>query len=54
MGQGRSNGRDLHSQARPETIHSKSEHNKMLMYKIDEKIASELKREGRVIASGRP
>ncbi|MEC7425768.1 MAG: pyruvate, water dikinase, partial [Candidatus Thermoplasmatota archaeon] len=39
-------------QARPETIHSKSEHNKMLMYKIDEKIASELKREGRVIASG--
>ena len=39
-------------QARPETIHSKAEHNKMLMYKIDEKLASDLKRKGRVMASG--
>ena len=39
-------------QARPETIHSKTDGNKILMYKIDERIASNLKRQGRVIASG--
>ena len=39
-------------QARPETIHSKTQGNKILMYKIDEKLASNLKRQGRVIASG--
>ena len=39
-------------QARPETIHSKAENNKILMYKIDENLASSLKREGRVLASG--
>ncbi len=39
-------------QARPETIHSKAENNKILMYKIDENLASSLKRDGRVLASG--
>ena len=39
-------------QARPETIHSKAENNKILMYKIDENLASSLKQEGRVLASG--
>ena len=39
-------------QARPETIHSKASDAKMTLYKIDEKLASRLKKEGRVIAEG--
>ncbi|MDP7388404.1 MAG: PEP/pyruvate-binding domain-containing protein [Candidatus Thalassarchaeaceae archaeon] len=39
-------------QARPETIHSRVKSNKMLMYKIDAKLASKLKKEGRVVATG--
>ena len=39
-------------QARPETIHSRIKSNKMLMYKIDAKLASKLKKEGRVVATG--
>ena len=39
-------------QARPETIHSKAESNKMTIYKIDEIFADSLKKEGRVLATG--
>ena len=39
-------------QARPETIHSKSQNNKMTIYKIDEIEAERLKKNGRVIATG--
>ena len=39
-------------QARPETIHSKSSESKMMLYKIDEKLTSKLKKDGRVIAEG--
>ena len=39
-------------QARPETIHSKSSKSKMMLYKIDEKLTSKLKKNGRVIAEG--
>ena len=39
-------------QARPETIHSKAETNKMVIYKIDEILADSLKRDGRVLATG--
>ena len=39
-------------QARPETIHSKAQSNKMTIYKIDEKIADSLKKQGRVLATG--
>ena len=40
-------------QARPETIHSKSSESKMMLYKIDEKLTSKLKKDGRVIWRGR-
>ena len=39
-------------QARPETIHSKAQGNKMTIYKIDEKLADSLKKKGRVLATG--
>ena len=39
-------------QARPETIHSKAESNKMTIYKIDEIFADSLKKKGRVLATG--
>ena len=39
-------------QARPETIHSKAQSNKMTIYKIDEKLADSLKKQGRVLATG--
>ena len=39
-------------QARPETIHSKAQTNKMTIYKIDEKLADSLKKDGRVLATG--
>ena len=39
-------------QARPETIHSKAETNKMVIYKIDEILADSLKKDGRVLATG--
>lgn len=39
-------------QARPETIHSKAESNKMNIYKIDEKLADSIKKDGRVLATG--
>ncbi|MEC8242160.1 MAG: PEP/pyruvate-binding domain-containing protein [Candidatus Thermoplasmatota archaeon] len=39
-------------QARPETIHSKAESNKITIYKIDEIFADSLKKEGRVLATG--
>ena len=39
-------------QARPETIHSKAESNKMTIYKIDEILADSLKKSGRVLATG--
>ncbi|MEC7229349.1 MAG: PEP/pyruvate-binding domain-containing protein [Candidatus Thermoplasmatota archaeon] len=39
-------------QARPETIHSKAESNKMTIYKIDEIFADSLKKGGRVLATG--
>ena len=39
-------------QARPETIHSKAESNKMTIYKIDEIFADSLKKDGRVLATG--
>ena len=39
-------------QARPETIHSKAQGNKMTIYKIDEKLADSLKKQGRVLATG--
>ncbi|DAC58301.1 MAG TPA: phosphoenolpyruvate synthase [Candidatus Poseidoniales archaeon] len=39
-------------QARPETIHSKAESNKMTIYKIDEIVADSLKKKGRVLATG--
>ena len=39
-------------QARPETIHSKAQSNKMTIYKIDEILAESLKKEGRVLATG--
>ena len=39
-------------QARPETIHSKAEGSKMMLYKIDEKLTSKLKKDGRVLAEG--
>ena len=39
-------------QARPETIHSKAESNKMTIYKIDEIFADSLKKEGRILATG--
>ena len=37
-------------EARPETIHSKAEGSKMMLYKIDEKLTSKLKKDGRVLA----
>ena len=39
-------------QARPETIHSKAQSNKMTIYKIDEILAESLKKDGRVLATG--
>ena len=39
-------------QARPETIHSKAQSKKMTIYKIDEKLADSLKKQGRVLATG--
>ncbi len=39
-------------QARPETIHSKAETNKMVIYKIDEILADSLKKDGHVLATG--
>ena len=39
-------------QARPETIHSKAQSNKMTIYKIDEILADSLKKDGRVLATG--
>ena len=39
-------------QARPETIHSKQESSKMTVYKIDEILATKLKKSGRVMATG--
>ena len=39
-------------QARPETIHSKAQGNKMTIYKIDEKLGDSLKKKGRVLATG--
>ena len=39
-------------QARPETIHSKAESNKMTIFKIDEIFADSLKKDGRVLATG--
>ena len=39
-------------QARPETIHSKAQSNKMTIYKLDEIEAESLKKKGRVIATG--
>jgi len=39
-------------QARPETIHSKAHNSKMIVYKIDEILAQQMKDEGRVMATG--
>ena len=39
-------------QARPETIHSKAHNSKMIVYKIDEILAQQMKDDGRVMATG--
>ena len=39
-------------QARPETIHSKVHNSKMIVYKIDEILAQQMKDDGRVMATG--